>query len=168
MAQNKMMICKTCGKELAATAKVCPACGAKNKKAIYKKWWFWAVVVLILVMAASGAGGTNSTASVEASQSDIPQSVAVKAEKFAIEGEVTEETNALSMYITGVVRNNSGKDCDYVQITYNLYDKDGNQIGTALDNINNFEKDSTWKFKALALAENGDIASYKLAEITGW
>lgn len=162
MAQNKMIECKTCGKEFAATAKNCPECGAKNKKPIYKKWWFWVIIVLILLMAAGGAGETAK------SKPEAAQSVASKAEKFAIEGEVTEETDAFAMYITGVVRNNSGKDCSYAQITYNLYDKDGNQVGTAMDNINNLEKDGTWKFKALAFAENGDIASYKLAEITGW
>ncbi|MEF9969939.1 MAG: FxLYD domain-containing protein [Ruthenibacterium sp.] len=77
-------------------------------------------------------------------------------------------SDALAMYIKGIVKNNSGKDCTYVQITFTLYDKDGNQIGTALDNINNLEKDGTWKFKAMALAEEGEIANYKLTEITGF
>ena len=32
--------CKVCGHELAKSAKVCPNCGAKNKKPFYKRTWF--------------------------------------------------------------------------------------------------------------------------------
>lgn len=46
--------------------------------------------------------------------------------------------------------------------------KGGNQIGTALANVNNLEKDGTWKFKALGMDVDGEIDSYKLAEITGY
>lgn len=49
-----------------------------------------------------------------------------------------------------------------------MYDKDGNQIGTALDNINNLEKDRTWKFKAMGMGKSGEVDSYKLAEIVGY
>ena len=45
---NKLINCKTCGAEMASNAKVCPQCGAKNKKPIFKKWWFWVLVVIII------------------------------------------------------------------------------------------------------------------------
>lgn len=50
----KMITCKTCGKELADTAKSCPHCGAKNRKPIFKKWWFWLLVVVLVVAIAGG------------------------------------------------------------------------------------------------------------------
>ncbi|NOW20903.1 rubrerythrin [Clostridium saccharobutylicum] len=31
---SKMIKCKTCGADIASSAKTCPSCGAKNKKAI--------------------------------------------------------------------------------------------------------------------------------------
>ena len=34
---EKMKKCKACGAEIASSAAVCPKCGAKNKKPIYKK-----------------------------------------------------------------------------------------------------------------------------------
>ena len=37
---SKMKKCDTCGAEIAENAKRCPACGAKNKKPIYKRVWF--------------------------------------------------------------------------------------------------------------------------------
>ena len=45
---NKMTKCKTCGADIAASARVCPACGAKNSKPIYKRWWFWVIAVIFL------------------------------------------------------------------------------------------------------------------------
>ena len=52
------MNCKKCGKEIDKKAVVCPGCGCKIKKPIFKKWWFW-VIVLIVVVAAMSSGGSN-------------------------------------------------------------------------------------------------------------
>nr|DAT71729.1 MAG TPA: zinc-ribbon containing domain protein [Caudoviricetes sp.] len=64
MAKNKMTTCKHCGAEIAASAKVCPHCGGKNKPPIYKRWWFIAIIVLIVLSAIGGSGsGSDSSAS---------------------------------------------------------------------------------------------------------
>lgn len=64
MAKNKMTTCKHCGAEIAASAKVCPQCGGKNKPPIYKRWWFIAIIVLIVLSAIGGSGsGSDSSAS---------------------------------------------------------------------------------------------------------
>ena len=42
----KSIKCGNCGTELGGSEKVCPACGAKIKKSILKKWWFWVAVVI--------------------------------------------------------------------------------------------------------------------------
>lgn len=44
----KMKICRQCGREIANNAKVCPHCGGKNPKPIYKRVWF---VILIIALA---------------------------------------------------------------------------------------------------------------------
>ncbi len=56
---TKMIVCKSCGKEIASSAKACPECGAKNKKPIFKKWWFWVLIVVVIV-AIGSSGGDNS------------------------------------------------------------------------------------------------------------
>ena len=56
---SKMTACKVCGKEMANSAKVCPECGAKIKKPVFKKWWFWVLVVIVIV-AISSSGGNDS------------------------------------------------------------------------------------------------------------
>jgi|GEM_PF-4593958 len=52
----KMKNCKHCGQEIAASAKVCPYCGGKNKKPIYKRVWFWLLIVGALLIGVSSAG----------------------------------------------------------------------------------------------------------------
>ncbi len=56
----KMSTCKTCGKEIASSAKICPSCGAKNKKPFYTRWWFWLLIVII-ALGAIGRGNEGSS-----------------------------------------------------------------------------------------------------------
>ena len=53
------------------------------------------------------------------------------------------------IYIKGSVKNNSGKDLEYGQITYGLYDKDNNLIHTTIDMIVNLPKDDIWYFSTI-------------------
>lgn len=47
--KNKIIKCKSCGADIASSAKHCPSCGAKNKKPIYKRIWFWILMVILLI-----------------------------------------------------------------------------------------------------------------------
>ncbi len=88
--------------------------------------------------------------------------------QFEIIGEFTSEKDAFgSVYIEGVIRNNSGKKYTNAQIIFNLYDSDGNQIGIAIANINTFNEYENWKFRAIGTGINGDVATYKLSEVSG-
>lgn len=166
-----MMYCKTCGKEIAKNAKVCPNCGAKIKAPIYKKWWFWIIIVVIIASATSNpadntvntGGNLNNNFQV---QEDTKTPIQKK-EKFTLESHSGAYDSAgFAFYIEGTIKNNTDKNYSYVQVTFNTYDKDGAQLGTALANINNLEANGIWRYKAMTTADN--IASYKLAEITGW
>ena len=61
MSNNKMTTCRTCGKEMAKAAKVCPNCGAKNKKPFFTKPWFIAIVVIFIIGAIASGGKSGST-----------------------------------------------------------------------------------------------------------
>ena len=164
---SKLIQCKSCSKEIASSAKTCPNCGAKNKKPIYKRFWFIALVLIIIISAI--ASNSDSSTGTSGTSTDNGQTQASKPkEKFELVGDVEVVKDEFSTYLKGVIKNNSGKDCSYVQVLFNLYDADGNQIGTAMDNINNLEADGTWKFNAMGIDVQGDIASYKLSEITGF
>ena len=57
----KMTNCKTCGTEIATSAKACPKCGAKIKKPIWKRIWIWMLVVVVLFTVIGSAGEDSNT-----------------------------------------------------------------------------------------------------------
>ena len=61
--KSKIISCKTCGAEIAANAKACPHCGAKNSKPVFKRAWFWVIIALVFI----GAGSSGSSGNVDAS-----------------------------------------------------------------------------------------------------
>jgi hypothetical protein len=74
-------------------------------------------------------------------------------------GEVTGE-------ITGTVVNRRDHKLNYAQITFNLYDASGAQVGSAIANINGLEPGGRWNFKAVTLGT--DFVKYKFAELSGF
>ena len=54
----------------------------------------------------------------------------------------------------------------YVQVEINLYDAEGNQVGSTLANVNNLEPRAKWKFSAPILQEK--TKSFKVAKITAF
>ena len=57
---SKMITCRHCGREIAANAKVCPHCGGKNKKPIFKRVWFWILAVIVLFVVVGGGGSRDA------------------------------------------------------------------------------------------------------------
>ncbi|MBR1943477.1 FxLYD domain-containing protein [bacterium] len=68
--------------------------------------------------------------------------------------------------ICGTVKNNSNYNVGYVHVEINLYDKKGNLIDSTLDNVNNLEGNSTWKFQAPVISDN--VTSYKIKNVVGY
>ena len=52
---KKMKQCKTCSKEIATSAKVCPGCGAENKKSGKTALCLWAIAFILAVGAVGGS-----------------------------------------------------------------------------------------------------------------
>ena len=71
--------------------------------------------------------------------------------------------------ISGIIKNESSYDYKYVQVEFSLYDVNGNNLGSAYDNMNNLNAGETWNFKAESLTWYGvRVVSYKLADISYW
>lgn len=68
--------------------------------------------------------------------------------------------------ICGIIKNNTDKEKTYAQIEINIYDQDGSQIGSTMDNINNLEPNGKWKFQAVILEDN--VKSYKIKDISSF
>ena len=116
--------------------------------------------------AASGTVQTSDGASAAAPAAEGTTS-AEPADKYSIDGEELSG-DAYSCKISGVYTNKAGKDLSYVQVSYNLFDADGNQIGTALANTNNLADGGTWKFEAFGSVAVDEVASYKIGDVTGF
>lgn len=72
-----------------------------------------------------------------------------------------------TMDISGIAKNVSGKKLSYVMLTFSVSDADGNQIGTAIDNILDLEAGATWKF--IAFGTFSDCPdTYKLTSISAY
>lgn len=78
---------------------------------------------------------------------------------------VDSESDGVSRYVVGKIRNNTDKTYHYVSVSINLYSGD-NVVGSTLDNINNLEPGAIWEFKAYILNEDAD--QYKVVDISGF
>ncbi len=81
---EKMTKCKSCGNDLATSAKSCPNCGAKNQKPIFKKWWFWVIIVVVLIGIIGAAGGDDTGSETTAPSDDASVTQAAAAETKAV------------------------------------------------------------------------------------
>lgn len=80
--------------------------------------------------------------------------------------EYSTESDEFSRYVVGRVKNNSDKNYSYVQVEISLYDDQGNQIGSTMDNVNNLASGGTWKFKAMILED--EAKKFEIKDITGF
>lgn len=52
----KIQTCPKCNTTMDKSTKICPSCGAKNKKPFYSRWWFLLLAVIFLVGAVGSIG----------------------------------------------------------------------------------------------------------------
>lgn len=149
MAMKK---CKECNAEISKSAKICPQCGKKQGNSILRSILGIFIIIIGIGAIASGINNNSSTTT---------------AEKFTLVSDKKTTDVIGTTYIEGEIKNNTDKGYSYVQVTFNLYDANGAQLGTAVDNINNLEANGTWKYKAIGLTTD-KVATYKFVEITGW
>jgi hypothetical protein len=114
--------------------------------------------------------GPNDAVLVVPEEPDSEVEVVVPEENYEEDFVFIEEPVAIpgefSSVITGVVKNNTNKTYDYLQISFTLYDVDGNVVDTAFTNINNVKPGQTWKFEAMYFEESA--VRWELDEIAGW
>lgn len=119
---NKIMQCKICGKDVANSAKVCPNCGAKIKKPIYKRWWFIVLIILVVLGAVFGSSSSDES-TVSNSTATVTEQPKIEYTKYTVAEMVDDlKANALNA--------EDKYDNQYVEITgkLNNIDSDGKYI----------------------------------------
>ena len=79
MAKSKMTTCKHCGAEIAASAKVCPQCGGKNKPPLSALRTIIAVIFILVGISqifSILSGGSSSSKSTSKASASTASSVA--------------------------------------------------------------------------------------------
>lgn len=123
---------------------------------------------LAFTLAGCSSDATTETTASEAASTEAASTEAAPVEDYTVSDETLDTSNPYAVYITGTLTNNKDTDVNYVQVEYVLYDADGAQIGTALANTNNLKAGGSWKYEAYVTADAASIASFELAEITGF
>jgi hypothetical protein len=167
--ENKNLVkCKACGADIAKGVKKCPHCG-KDQRNFFGRHkvltGFGVIIILIIIISVASSGGSNSTTPASKT-TDATQKSAAPAQKYQILSQgITTDSSGLR-YVSGKIKNNSGKTATYVQVEINLYDSNGQQLGSTLANLNNLEAGQVWNFKA-PITEDG-TTKYKIIEVTGF
>ena len=122
---SKMINCKSCGAEIASSAKSCPKCGAKNKKPIWKRVWVWILAVIILVAAIGGMTG-NSNINDSSSSADIDDSAIQEPINYT----VVSVADMMDMLNANALKAENTYNGQYLEITgrLNVIDSAGSYI----------------------------------------
>jgi hypothetical protein len=67
--------------------------------------------------------------------------------------------------VVGTVKNTATKTYGYVQVSINLYDASGKQVGSTMANVNNLEPGTSWDFEAVILEDSA--TTFKVMDVTG-
>lgn len=103
---KKLSPCKACGQEIAKSAKVCPHCGVKNKKPLFKKWWFWAIVVVLIM--AIGTSDNDADNGNTTNNSTVDQNVSSDSTNSTTENK-PQETAKTEYYVGDIIEDGNTK-----------------------------------------------------------
>lgn len=120
---EKLTKCGSCGNEMAKSAKVCPNCGAKNKKPFYKKWWIWGIIAVVIIAVGASSGGDKTNIA----QTD-PSSAVEKTE--AITYEVVDLSSMIEDLKNNALKAKNEYQDKYIEVTGKIknFDSDGQYI----------------------------------------
>lgn len=136
----KMTVCRNCNTTISANAKICPSCGAKNKKPFYQRGWFvvLAVIVVIGIIGAIGGGGGSKGEKFE--WSDIELSNILPEPTSSVGKILSNSDEHLSIYIHKISKdeyNDYLDECQSIGFTvesdksennYNAYNEAGYEL----------------------------------------
>lgn len=94
---DKMISCKTCGKEIAKSAKKCPSCGAKTKKKNPIIIGIIVVIVLICIVGSTGGDDTPQKIDTNTSGNATTKNDTNTSDNVAIKNDKVEEKTEFSV-----------------------------------------------------------------------
>jgi hypothetical protein len=147
------MLCQRCGAQLSDPGKCCDNCGLAPARSFFQKK---AVLVLTEIAGLGIAlafirffewpGDTSTTKAPPAPKIEAARPEPAQCLDFVSppQGEVNE----YSTRISGVIKNNCGRDFRFVQVSFKLYDSSGSAVGIAFTNLAGLAGGDAWRFQA--------------------
>lgn len=157
-----MKYCKYCHSEMDKKAKICLKCGKSQSNKMLKLFIIFVVTIIVIV----GCSSIFLKGVDDAIEEVTNDKTNLKLEENTVTS--YKDEYGFSQYIEGYITNNSNKAFSYVQVTFTTYDKEGNTLGTCIDNNSGLDVNGRWKFKAICVDSVSEISSYKLSDINGW
>lgn len=105
----------------------------------------------------SSSGGSNGSGNGSESESESSSGGGLE----ITEHELT--TDDFSSYIEGVVVNNTGSEQSYVELEAEVYNSDGQKIGTPFTNTQNLADGGEWAFELMLTSDSEEIDEYELS-----
>lgn len=138
----KMTNCKSCGKEIAKSAKTCPHCGAKNKKPFYKAVWFWIIILTVVILSLFADIDDNGDKSLN---SNIKEQTQEKEAYQFLEGTKSDDFSEILKGVTGIENLDSVISKEFISYT---------------------AENSDYKIKIIANKDTKEIGYVKITTLT--
>lgn len=135
------MNCKKCGNEIDKKAVICPNCGCKVKKPIFKKLWFWVIIVILAIVIGAAVGGNNETNN---SSADVASSSQTESKAETKTYEKIELQTMIDDLKENALKAEKTYNNKYVQITGRItnFDSAGSYISIESVNAGDFNLDT--------------------------
>lgn len=155
---NKIKQCKTCGKEIASSAKTCPNCGAKNSKVSGKK----IIAIFLLFFVIMGIIGSTVDDSPTGDTDETNRTVSNIEDEFSGDCGITADaemgTDIIGQPTLNInIKNISGKDINAIKFYAKPIDVYGEEINDVFSQ-NYLYTDDTIK------SGNSDTISYQFID----
>jgi hypothetical protein len=149
-------------------------CNSPSENVPYEMGQIKAIAIVLSVLMvisclyyANTVSDNNTEDSINATKET--DSTTTKDNRTAADLELLEYKAKSSHYswsVVGKIKNNTSHRYSYVQIQINLYDDEGNQVGSTMDNLNNLEPGGIWLFDAHVFEERA--TRFKIEDISGF
>ena len=141
---------------------------AKKKMPI---WLIVVIVILVIGVIGALASGDDTSTNTDNNSSKKDNSVETTEKKELTledgwEGSLDEY--GAFYYVNGYIKNDTGKDYEFVQVDFTSYDAEGNTLGTCTDFQDGLKNGERWAFKASCIDSPDKIAKVELKEVTGY
>lgn len=111
------------------------------------------------------ASSADSDVGDDAEANGVPAEESIEAGVDIVEHDLVVEEDEFfeQVSIEGIVENNTEELLNYVEVTARIFDENGHQLDSYIDNTSDLRAGGSWSFEIRVLEDSADIDSYDIA-----